>query len=1109
MLDKDQYDSWKSRMELYMQNREHERMIIESVEYGLLIWPTIEENRVLRTKKYAELSIAEKTQADCDMKATRDDSIACLNKAMAFLIAVASSRFTSTNNQLRTSSNPRNQATIQDNRVTVQQVLGRQGQSYSGMTYKGNATSSRGNNEKAMLAEAQKARKFLDEEQLALLADPGILVGQRLNIDLSSREKMIDSQTDDMIKEKLALKEQVDSLEQNISKQIKEKECLLQTFTAFKRESKEKEDKNNENEIDTENKIKELDTNIFKVGQSAHTVHMLTKPQCFYDNIHKQDLGYQNPFYLKKAQWIKRTLYDGIVISAKHVAITMIDDEETLILEEEGRSKISNKPIHYVKLNKLYENFRKRFVPQQAFSANETLWYYMFNPFTKSFDALPINTEAPKELSKVSLVNESLKNLKLHLANFNKVVKIRTTPNARTEVDKQCLENAKKDLFLENDRLLYQIMSQDVLLTVMNSMSLIDEYVNVERKRNESCDKCFNLEAELLKSQNEHNDLLKRYFFEKNNLKAQLQNKYITICKLKDVIKSIREKSKDENVIYDYVETETKNLELENSMAKLISKNERLCNEFNHVKQVFKEQFDSIKKTRVRTKEQSDSLIDKLNLKSAKNEDLKSQIQDKEQADILWGIVEQAKAKQPLDNPLDFSCKLAQRIQELLVYVRDTCPNAINLSAKRFLSYAKTRSRKLGRTFTIVGNSCPLIRITSANVVPSKKTTSQSVETQKPKVKVYSRKPKNVKNVGCPDCSMVSVLRMFKTYDSEPLSAHELSCALGKSKKTSQQPKAEDTNQEKLHILHMDLCGPMRVASINGKSSGLGLHPKTPGTFSTRLVSNPVSQQPCIPPKRDDWDCLFQPMFDEYFNPPTTVVSPCQEVVALRAIDLADSLVLTFIDQDAPSTSIPSSQKQEHSPIISHDKVFLIKLKWNYKVKTDESGEVLKKRARLVAQGFKQKEGIDFEESFTPVARIEAINIFVENAAHKNMMIFKKDVKTTFLNGELKEEVYVSQPEGFVDQDNPSHVYKLKKALHGLKQALRVWYDMLSSFLISQHFSKGAVDPTLFTRKARNELLLVQIYVDDIICASTNTAMCNEFANQMTTNFKMSMMGKM
>ncbi|GKF04948.1 retrovirus-related pol polyprotein from transposon TNT 1-94, partial [Tanacetum coccineum] len=157
------------------------------------------------------------------------------------------------------------------------------------------------------------------------------------------------------------------------------------------------------------------------------------------------------------------------------------------------------------------------------------------------------------------------------------------------------------------------------------------------------------------------------------------------------------------------------------------------------------------------------------------------------------------------------------------------------------------------------------------------------------------------------------------------------------------------------------------------------------------------------------------------------------------------------------------------------DKVMLIKLKWIYKVKTSEFGGVLKNTARLVVHGFTQEEGINFKESFTPVARIEAIRIFVANAANKNMMIFQMD-------------------------DNPSHVYKLKKALYGLKQAPRAWYDMLSSFLISQHFSKGAMDPTLFTWKAANDLLLVQIYVDDIIFASTNTAMFNDpkgiFLNQ-------------
>ncbi|GJV17117.1 putative ribonuclease H-like domain-containing protein [Tanacetum coccineum] len=124
------------------------------------------------------------------------------------------------------------------------------------------------------------------------------------------------------------------------------------------------------------------------------------------------------------------------------------------------------------------------------------------------------------------------------------------------------------------------------------------------------------------------------------------------------------------------------------------------------------------------------------------------------------------------------------------------------------------------------------------------------------------------------------------------------------------------------------------------------------------------------------------------------------------------------------------------------------------------------------------------------------------------MTIYKIDVKTAFLNGELREEVYVIQPESFVDPDNPNHVYRLKKALYGLKQAPRTWYDMFSKFLLSQEFSKGVVDPTLFTRKEGKDILLVQIYVDDIIFTSTNPALCDVFADIMSSKFKMSMIGK-
>ncbi|GJS59827.1 retrovirus-related pol polyprotein from transposon TNT 1-94 [Tanacetum coccineum] len=190
------------------------------------------------------------------------------------------------------------------------------------------------------------------------------------------------------------------------------------------------------------------------------------------------------------------------------------------------------------------------------------------------------------------------------------------------------------------------------------------------------------------------------------------------------------------------------------------------------------------------------------------------------------------------------------------------------------------------------------------------------------------------------------------------------------------------------------------------------------------------------------------------------------------------------------------------------DKVMVITFKWIYKVKLDELGGILKNKAQLVARGYRQEEGIDFEESFAPVARLEAIRIFLAFVAHMNMVVYQMDVKTAFLNGNLREEVYVSQPDRFVDPDNSNHVYKLNKALYGLKQDPRAWYDMLSSLLLSQDFSKGPVDPTLFICREGKELLLVQIYVDVIIFVASTPELCELFVKIMCSKFKMSMMGK-
>nr|GEW14686.1 hypothetical protein [Tanacetum cinerariifolium] len=187
----------------------------------------------------------------------------------------------------------------------------------------------------------------------------------------------------------------------------------------------------------------------------------------------------------------------------------------------------------------------------------------------------------------------------------------------------------------------------------------------------------------------------------------------------------------------------------------------------------------------------------------------------------------------------------------------------------------------------------------------------------------------------------------------------------------------------------------------------------------------------------------------------------------------------------------------------------VIKTKWIFKNKKDESSLVIQNKARLVAVGYSQREGIDYDETFALVARIEAILFFLAYAAHKDFTVFQMDIKTSFLSGILKEEVYVSQPPGFVSKQYLDHVYALDKALYGLKQAPRAWYDVLSQFLIESGFQKGSIDTTLFIKKKGKHIMLIQIYVDDVLFGSTNPKYCTKFSDLMVKCFEMSMMGEM
>ncbi|GJZ95011.1 retrovirus-related pol polyprotein from transposon TNT 1-94, partial [Tanacetum coccineum] len=278
-----------------------------------------------------------------------------------------------------------------------------------------------------------------------------------------------------------------------------------------------------------------------------------------------------------------------------------------------------------------------------------------------------------------------------------------------------------------------------------------------------------------------------------------------------------------------------------------------------------------------------------------------------------------------------------------------------------------------------------------------------------------------------------------------------------------------------IETIYVNFDELMTMASKQS-SSEPALHEMTPATPSSGLVPNLPPLAPFVPPSRHEWDLVFQLVFDELFSPPTSVASLVHVEEAPSPVESTSSPSSTLVDQDAFSLKTVSEESSSSNVIPTNvhlDAPFSEHLKELHKFERLKVWELVPRLDKVMVITLKliyKEEGINFEESFAHVARLEAIQIFLAFAAHMNMIVYQMDVKTTFLNGILREEVYVSQPDGFADPDNPNHVYRLKKAL--LKQAPRTWYDLLLAFLLSQGFFKGTVDPTLFISKKGKDILL-------------------------------------
>nr|GEV61118.1 uncharacterized mitochondrial protein AtMg00810-like [Tanacetum cinerariifolium] len=531
------------------------------------------------------------------------------------------------------------------------------------------------------------------------------------------------------------------------------------------------------------------------------------------------------------------------------------------------------------------------------------------------------------------------------------------------------------------------------------------------------------------------------------------QVKDTIIRKLKERIKSLSEKDSVEKVKKDTDEIETINIELEHSVAKLLSENENLKRAREHLKLIFKDKYDLIGKTRVQSKNTVFVITTLKNeLRKIKGKNVVNTVGSKPNATLAPGMFKFD--IKPISARLKDNRDVHEVYIEKMIEYADTLRGFVERARTQHALFHQNLMRRVKPTTSASGSK------PSGNT-KNNRITRPPPSNQKNKVECHPM-------TGYPDHLLLAKDDLARGIPELKFQKDHmcLACALGKSKKSSHQPKAEDANQDKLYLLHMNLCGPMRVESINGKK--LFVISMKMSAFRIKLQLLALLNTTTL--SKDETKLLWK--LPELFPVAT----------APRAVEIANSPVSMSIGQYAPSSSIPSTQDQEHSLIISqcvdespktplfHDDPLHKSLHKDSTSQGSSSNARRRNRFRgIICIGCKNRGHLYLRSK----------------CSQQEYDDFLNGCQNGIFNGEIKKEVYVSQPKGFVDQEYPSHMYKLKKALHGLKQASRAWYDMLSSFLISQHFSKGAVDLTLFTRKAGNDLLL------------------------MTTKFKMLMMGQM
>ncbi|GJZ16214.1 retrovirus-related pol polyprotein from transposon TNT 1-94 [Tanacetum coccineum] len=1059
-----------------------------------------------------------------------DDLIDAINHVMSFLSAIVTSRYPTTNNQLRNSSNPRQHATINDGRVTVQLIQGRQ-ISYAAGTTRTFTPGASGSNsgkqrivtcynckgeghmskqctkprrkwddswfkDKVLLVQAQVSRLILHEEELAFLADLGIPEAQPTQTVITHNAAyqaddldVYDSDCDELNSAKAMLSAEQSNVVNYSETEITSDSNII-PYSQYLIESQQPAVHNSNSSTQQDalilSVIEQLRTqvaNCTKINLENKSVNnTLTAELKRYkeqvkvlnegqnvdlrSNDNVSDSCFQNPFYLKKAQQLEPKLYVGDIIE-KTNPIVIPDSEETLMLAEESRSKmllkqkdpimlekkVNTTPVDYARLNQLSQDFNSVISTEPTLSRRPTI------------------VEVPKELPKVSMVNTSLKKLKHHLAGFDMVVKERTTPTSITEV------------LNENERLLEQVLSKDIVNIIVNS-SMNNASVNVHE-----CEKCLQLETELQTDfiEKEIYDKLFKSFttlekhyislevdsqlnqeifqkdnpvsnqnapsfdqlFELNELKAQSQEKDTVIKKFKERIKSLSGKQNVDMIKKDLEEIETINIDMDHREKVLVIT-------------AFKNDLRKLKgKTLVDnavTKLPSDPEMLKIDVEPINPKLLNKQTthsayikHTQEEAIVLRDLVEHVKSKYPLDQSLESACsgcdpkeqgqkrvkpstsasgsqpyitrrknKIRKtpkgwhliRIDNRTEFVNQTLREYYEKVGISHETYVARSPQQNGfverRNRALIEAARTMLICVKASLFLWTEAVATACYTQNRSIILlrHDKTPYELLHDKPPDLSFFHVFGAlcYPTNDTENLGKLQPKADIGIFIGYAPTKKAfriyNRRTRRIIEIVHVDFDELTAMASKHS-SSGPALHEMTPATISLGLMPNPPPSTPV--------DC-----------PAPRVSAPITKVVALELAASTGSPSSTTVDQDTASPSNSQTTPETQSPVIPNDveeenhdldiahmdndpyfgitipevpsnqssstnsihtielvprldKVMVITLKWIYKVKLDELGGILMNKARLVACGYHQEAGIDFEESFALVARLDAI----------------------------------------------------------------------------------------------------------------------------------------